>query len=53
MREGFELRTGQLHHELIGACERLETNGPADSEVATLKAECEGMRLELAELQRR
>ena len=37
VREGFELRTGQLHHELIGACERLETNGPADNEVATLK----------------
>jgi DNA repair exonuclease SbcCD ATPase subunit len=53
VREGLELRTSQLQHELIGACERLETNSPADSQVAALKAECERLRLELAELQRR
>ena len=43
----------QLERELVGACERLETNSPADNEVAALQAECERMRLELAERQRR
>ena len=53
VREGLELRTAQLEHDFVGACERLETNSPADNEVSALQAECEGMRLELAERQRR
>ena len=54
VREELELRTAQLHGELVVANERLETEGAIDAEeVAALKDEVGGMRAEVAELQHR